>query len=708
MLQDEYGTARNANITSGRFGEYFSSILAKKHELNTFNDTSKKKHVVNKDSTIFVTPKTKNTVETFFKELASNVKSLTILSKKVPFYNKREEIFATLYEYSIPMLKAQWFLKLSNAHQMSMSESNNKSKKRQLPDPSQEWTHSLCKCLKEHYLKIMDTANNSNNISNNSFSSMNNHNQPQNNLKELVNQWFYYTKLAKYLYEEGLLDRQDFLIWLLELFEKIKSIDDPMLNLLAPMLVQYVNEFTQSEFLSRHLAFHCAKKISQLVDYCNEFNETEKENNMKDEKSSITLNNSNSKSSTEVSTINAKILTNSFKDIILCSKYQELLFSLSTVIQVITLECPTALVWHNFDNTLYLDSNPSSKVSLLHGSPLDYLPCEPSNLPIAPLTNVARLRSELRNSENLIRCRSINCEKKWFYKTFLSVSSQSSVGNIVNRLLDVLDCLDKHLFDKVTSENSLDKLYNKIFNTNFLSEGASPNSDQDQPNNTAAVSKTLNEIINDDISVVKLLCEWAVTTKRLGEYRSRIVAKLLEKRQNDILNEKEIRENNNNNTDNSKDNIKNPDLDDKENNTNNITNDTTATTNNCTNKTSTETDIPFIYQQILFEFLDSYAPVTEDKTLGIFFPTNAFPNNCQSDNKQAFNNLVLLFAELIRHEVFSHDNYMRTLISRGHFVNPPSILLISSTNSNHPKNSNEDSLTGLLPSNIDNVSNGMI
>lgn len=697
MLQDEYGTARNANITSGRFGEYFSSILAKKHELNTFNDTSKKKHVLNKDSTIFVTPKTKNTVETFFKELASNVKSLTILAKKVPFYNKREEIFATLYEYSIPMLKAQWFLKLSNAHQMSMSESNNKSKKRQLPDPAQEWTNSLCKFLKEHYLKIMDNANNSNNISNNSFSSMNNHNQPQNNLKELLNQWFYYTKLAKYLYEEGLLDRHDFLFWLLELFEKIKSIDDPMLNLLAPMLVQYVNEFTQSEFLSRHLAFHCAKKISQLVDYCNEFNETEKENNKDNEKSSVTL---NLKSSTnELSTTNAKILTNSFKEIILCSKYQELLFSLSTVIQVITLECPTALVWHNFDNTLYLDSNPSNKVSLLHGSPLDYLPCEPSNLPIPPLTNVARLRSEIRNSENLIRCRSINCEKKWFYKTFLSVSSQNSVGNVVNRLLDVLDCLDKHLFDKVTSENSLDKLYNKIFNTNFSSEDASLK--HDQSNN--ATSKTLNEIINEDISVVKLLCEWAVTTKRLGEYRSRVVAKLLERRQNDILNEKDIHESNN--TETLTDNIKNSDFDDKENNNiNNITNDNTAS-HNCTNKT-TENDIPFIYQQILFEFLDSYAPVTEDKTLGIFFPANAFPNNCQADNKQAFNNLVLLFAELIRHEVFSHDNYMRTLISRGHFVNPPSILLISSTNTNHSKNSNEDSLTGLLPSSMDNVSNG--
>ena len=34
--------------------------------------------------------------------------------------------------------------------------------------------------------------------------------------------------------------------------------------------------------------------------------------------------------------------------------------------------------------------------------------------------------------------------------------------------------------------------------------------------------------------VVNLLCEWAVSTQRTGEYRALIVAKLLERRQSDI------------------------------------------------------------------------------------------------------------------------------------------------------------------------------
>ena len=37
--------------------------------------------------------------------------------------------------------------------------------------------------------------------------------------------------------------------------------------------------------------------------------------------------------------------------------------------------------------------------------------------------------------------------------------------------------------------------------------------------------------------MIQLLCEWAVSTKRTGEHRAIVVAKLLEKRQNELQNE---------------------------------------------------------------------------------------------------------------------------------------------------------------------------
>lgn len=67
-----------------------------------------------------------------------------------------------------------------------------------------------------------------------------------------------------------------------------------------------------------------------------------------------------------------------------------------------------------------------------------------------------------------------------------------------------------------------------------------------------------------------------------------------------------------------------------------------------------------IFQGILLRFLDS-APVLEE--------------NGNTQNKAQFKNLIHLFSELIRNDVFSHDAYMCTLISRGDLLNgaPPNL-----------------------------------
>ena len=63
-----------------------------------------------------------------------------------------------------------------------------------------------------------------------------------------------------------------------------------------------------------------------------------------------------------------------------------------------------------------------------------------------------------------------------------------------------------------------------------------------------------------------------------------------------------------------------------------------------------------VFHNLLLQFLDSTAPALEDKY--------------SAENRLAFANLVLLFAELINHDCFSHDAYMCTLISRGDLVSP--------------------------------------
>ena len=99
-------------------------------------DTAKKKQQINiKDNFWLVTHRSKTAIEAWFKDLAG-CKPLMSLAKKVPIFSKREDMFLTLCEYSVPMLRATWFIKMTLAyHEAKVVES--KVKKRQQPDIAQ-------------------------------------------------------------------------------------------------------------------------------------------------------------------------------------------------------------------------------------------------------------------------------------------------------------------------------------------------------------------------------------------------------------------------------------------------------------------------------------------------------------------------------------------------------------------------------------------
>lgn len=115
-------------------GAYFNAIIAKKEELSTMPDSGRKRQQINhKDNFWPATIRTKNAIEAWFKDLAGN-KPLMSLSKKAPNFNKKDEIFMMLCEYQVPMLRAAWFIKLSSAYTVAVSEA--KMKKRQMADPT--------------------------------------------------------------------------------------------------------------------------------------------------------------------------------------------------------------------------------------------------------------------------------------------------------------------------------------------------------------------------------------------------------------------------------------------------------------------------------------------------------------------------------------------------------------------------------------------
>ncbi|XP_032453194.1 mediator of RNA polymerase II transcription subunit 12 isoform X4 [Nasonia vitripennis] len=696
QLSDEHGTARNCNVTAAKVGAYFNAILAKKEELATMPDTGRKRQQINpKDNFWPVTARTKIGIEAWFKDL-SGCKPLVSLAKKAPNFNKKEEIFTMLCEYQVPMLRAAWFIKLSSAYTVAVSEA--KIKKRQLPDPTTEWTGTLIKFLKDQLSKLQEYyhlghgTSNSNSNSNPSTTANGTTNSsstgsggatpngtssssqsvttnglvntqpstPNSNSnsgtqcasgsvmnedhKLALKQWHYCTQLAKYMFEEGLLDRQELLQWILELLDKMKSApaDDGILKLLLPLALQYLEEFVQSELLARRLAYLCCRKIAHMCNnvdtsYCPSSPSVAAVNAASSNKSEMNGNKDGTVPQPQTAPV-VNQLNAVFNDYLNCPHHRDVLYGLSTIIQVITLECPTALVWNNVGE--------GKSISVLNGSPLDHLPCPPAALPSPPASAADPTRRQLKIAQENIRARSQAAESRWSCDKW----QQSSAGMTTTKVLATLDALDRHSFDRMDANNSLDTLYSKIFTSPSKDSNATAaiSSNTLTPPSSANPASSDREGANSkteynpqqDAPIVEILCEWAVSAERWGEHRAMAVAKLLEKRQAEASGE-------------------NNDNDDKD--------------SVCSNGNGPPA-LP-IFQPLLMKFLDVDAPVLDTSS---------------AQSKVQFTNLVHLFSELIRHDVFSHDAYMCTLISRGDLIQGPAASKASTPSNRDPMD--EDSL----------------
>lgn len=149
--------------------------------------------------------------------------------------------------------------------------------------------------------------------------------------KIAIRQWTYCVQLAKYMYEEGLLERQEYLNWILELLDKMRSqpSDDGILKLFLPLALQFLDEFVQSELLSRRLAYLCAKKLSYM---CN--NVAESTLNLTSPQSDLvkTENQPVDKEKKDIGSVNPLQMT--FNEYLNCPHHRDIILELSCILQV--------------------------------------------------------------------------------------------------------------------------------------------------------------------------------------------------------------------------------------------------------------------------------------------------------------------------------------------------------------------------------------
>ena len=122
------------------------TIQERKEESLTLTDTSKKRQSINTKDHWLVTGRNKAAVDNWFKDFVH--RPFSSLVRRIPIFNKKEELLVGLCEHQIPLNRAVWFIKMSAAHALAISETS-KTKKKQMPDPTNEWTHNLVRFLKD-------------------------------------------------------------------------------------------------------------------------------------------------------------------------------------------------------------------------------------------------------------------------------------------------------------------------------------------------------------------------------------------------------------------------------------------------------------------------------------------------------------------------------------------------------------------------------
>ncbi|CAB1325633.1 unnamed protein product, partial [Coregonus sp. 'balchen'] len=412
---DEHGSAKNVNFNPSKISSNFSSIIAEKLRYNTFPDTGKRKPQVNqKDNFWLVTARSQSSINNWFTDL-SGTKPLTQLAKKVPIFSKKEEVFGYLAKYTVPVMRSAWMIKMTCAYHAAITET--KVKKRHVIDPCIEWTQIITKYLWEQLQKVAEFYRQS--PSQGCGSPL-----PATSAEvdTAMKQWEYNEKLAMFMFQDGMLDRHEFLTWVLECFEKVRPGEDELLKLLLPLLLQYSGEFVQSAYLSRRLAYFCTRRLNLLLS-----DGSLGPGAGGHPAHSILAQPGNALPPTPTSQpAGGNQPQTPFTDFYICPQHRPLVFGLSCMLQ-----CPGV--------ALLSDRQPEQ----------DWFPTGPTaHLPLQP----AHARG-----------------KRHLY----------TAGFTIGRVLHTLEVLDNHSFEKSDFSNSLDSLYNRIFGSGQSKDGHEMSPDDD-------------------------------------------------------------------------------------------------------------------------------------------------------------------------------------------------------------------------------------
>ncbi|KAL1916568.1 uncharacterized protein VTP21DRAFT_5759 [Calcarisporiella thermophila] len=241
-------------------------------ELGTFMvDVMKRKHESNRitGSSIFKPPSratlNDQKKEQWMQDLAGGIVPLRKLARNVPHGFKGERLLEALAQRQVPLLRATWYIKVVGMNELQMQ--RNKAGGSHQPY-TLDWT-SVFESFLWKQLTELDPLSNSNPSASarpgmkNAGAILNNFTSDEKK-ERWLSRWLYSIRLAKWQYNEGLLEQRHFLKFNLQQLVLCNFSQTAMLLML---IRQFMGEYDRSRALMRHLIENLIDKLNALLQH---------------------------------------------------------------------------------------------------------------------------------------------------------------------------------------------------------------------------------------------------------------------------------------------------------------------------------------------------------------------------------------------------------------------------------------------------------
>ncbi|CEF62419.1 Mediator of RNA polymerase II transcription subunit 12 [Strongyloides ratti] len=400
-------------------------------------------------------PKNPN-INEFFENLTKG-KDFYSLIKKFPSFNSKENYLDYLYEYNVPILKAIWFIKIVAVLKATKVDDGKAPKKSQAQQIALEYVQCIISGYIIYTFKYLST----NGVYN----------------EKKIEKWNYFALLIKHMFEEGVLDRQDFLIDIIDLLNIYVDfeLEDPTkFRILFLFISQFSTFITQNIIIARRLAFVICKRLRKYhLDYMNFIGQP------------ITC---------------PEVMSKLMK----CEKHRPIISAMISMFYSIMTECIQAITvkYITIDKkftgiTCYKD---------LTDTPLEYLTCRIDDMckeaNLLPLNMIEIMKKKIEEFKK----RSIDIR----YTLHNTISQDNYCSEVSWMILKIFSILDNIY---LVNQNNMIKIYKSIF---VLETG---------------IDKEIEKLIK-----LRMIIHWCITSQRSGTYRVTIVVKLLSIHLSDMKN----------------------------------------------------------------------------------------------------------------------------------------------------------------------------